>query len=364
MKKPFVIILLAGLPLMAYRAFAGLGAVTALTDIQPWGLVKAANIFTGAALAAGSFTVAACVYVLGIKRLKPLVPHALLMGFIGHGFVLTALLYDVGRPLDVWRVVTNPQPHSALLWTAWCEAAYTTVMAVEIFGGARLERLKAPLAVVAAALAVMYQSTLGTLFLASPHRISSLWYSPSLPLQFLLSALAAGIGTLVIATYLADRAGRRVFDIGYIKGAGWTMFALLAGMFALRLGGLFMGGGLTCTLPDCDGPVVRWYVAELGFGVVLPAAMLLSGDVRRRRRGIAGVSVLVIFGVFMNRLGVTIIGWPHPAGVRYFPSALEFLASGYFILAAVTLYWHFDGRLAEKKSTQVEVQTPAVVSGE
>lgn len=350
MKKLTAIILIAGVPLILYRAAGGLGAVTSLSDYQPWGLVKALNIFTGAAFAAGSFVVAAAVHVFGLKRLKPVVRPALMMGFVGHGFVLIALLYDVGRPLDVWRILTNPQPNSALLWTAVCEVVYTTVMAVELFGGNALAKLKGPLAILAASIAIVYQATLGTLLLAPSNRISSLWYSPALPLNFLLTAMLAGIGAVMAGTYLSDRAGRRVYYIEYTRGVGWTMFVLIVLSLALRLGDLFMGGALVCNSGACTSGMMRWYAAELGIGLVLPAALLLSPDVRRRRRGLMGAALLVMAGVVMNRLGVTIVGWVNPPGASYFPSGLEILASIYFVLSAASVYWLLDGGMRDDKA--------------
>jgi len=355
MRRAVNILLVLGAAIVVYRAFAGLGAVTALSDAQPWGLVKAVNIFTGAALAAGSFTVAAAVYVFGLRHMKQLVRPALLMGFIGHGFVLLALLYDVGRPLDVWRIITNPQSHSALLWTAWCELAYTTVMFVELLPditGKRtgliraVERAKPALVVFAATLAVVYQSTLGTLFLASPHRISPLWYSPTLPAQFFVSAAAAGLAAVVFEAYASDRACRRLFDIDYIKGIGWIMFGLLVIYLTLRLGELFMAGALICAMgTSCLGGHPVWLAFELGLGFALPAFMLLFGYVRNRRRGLVWVSLFVMTGVLMNRVGVTIIGWENPPGEAYSPSALEWLSSAFFVLAAVAIYWRLSGRL-------------------
>lgn len=355
MRKIVNILLALGIALVLYRVFAGLGAVTALSDAQPWGLVKAVNIFTGAALAAGSFTIASLVYVFGLRHQRPLVRPALLIGFVGHSFVLVALLYDVGRPLDVWRIITNPQSHSALLWTAWCELAYTSVMLVELLpdfmkkGGAAAhsaERLKPYLTVIAAALAVVYQSTLGTLYLAAPHRISPLWYSSTLPAQFFVSAVLAGLAMVILESYASDRACRRLFDIDYIKGLGWTMFGLIIVYLALRLGDLFMAGLLVCAMGrECFGGNFAWYIGELGLGFALPAFLLLFGGVRNQRRGLVWTSLFIVLGVFMNRVGVTIIGWQNPAGEAYSPSALEWYSSFFFALAALTVYWRLSGRL-------------------
>ena len=272
-------LLALGIALMTYRAAAGLGAVTALTDYQPWGLVKAVNIFTFATLAAGSFAVAASVYVFGLVRLRPLVRPALTMGFVGHSFVLVALLYDVGRPLDVWRVITNPQPHSALLWTAWCEVVYTSVMALELLpeylktqGGLSrsLSVVKVPLVILSASFAVVYQSTLGTLFLVSPHRVSPLWYSPHLPALFFLSALAAGLGMLIMESYISDRAGRRPAEPAVTRYLAGSMCFVLAVYLVLRLSDLYTRGMFACAGVGCGRVQAVWLGTEIIAGAGIP----------------------------------------------------------------------------------------------
>jgi len=361
MRKAVYSFIIIGLLLMLYRAFAGLGAVTALSDYQPWGLVKAVNIFFAATLAAGSFVVAAAAEVFGARRFRPLVRPVLLMGFICHTFVLIALLYDVGRPLDVWRIITNPHGTSALLWTAWTEVAYTSVMVVELLpevlhGRAGLvstiEKVKVPLVVLSAALAVVYQSTLGTLFLASPQHIVPAWSGPWLNWLFLLSAVPAGLGMVVIESSISGRYGRRSADPVVLRQAGGMMGVFLVLYMLIRLTDLVIRGAFTggSRLGDV------WLVTELCVGGLLPLVLLLVKRVRETGAGLVAASALTLLGVFMNRVGVTIIGWVLPPGASYFPSALEFIASAFFIVAAVSLYWYASGRLALKAYHLPETQ--------
>jgi hypothetical protein len=54
-------------------------------------------------------------------------------------------------------------------------------------------------------------------------------------------------------------------------------------------------------------------------------------------------SLLVGLGVVMNRLGVAIVGWHNPAGITYFPSAVEFFVSFCFLLAPIVIYSYMSG---------------------
>ena len=79
--RPFrILIALAGLGfvLLAWRFWAGLGAVTALNDGYPWGLWIAFDVVTGTALACGGYAVAILVYIFNKGRYHPLVRPAIL----------------------------------------------------------------------------------------------------------------------------------------------------------------------------------------------------------------------------------------------------------------------------------------------
>ena len=80
----FAAILAIGLPTMAYRFWKGMGAVTNLSQTNPWGIWVAFDIVCGVALAAGGYTVAAAVYLFGQKQFRPVLRPAILTGFLGY----------------------------------------------------------------------------------------------------------------------------------------------------------------------------------------------------------------------------------------------------------------------------------------
>ena len=113
------------------RFLAGLGAVTNLTDRTPWGLWVGFDVMAGVALAAGGFVVAALVYCFRLEGLRPLVRPAVLTAFLGYVAVAIGLLFDLGRPWNIWRPMFFWQHHSVLFEVAWCVMLYTTVLALE-----------------------------------------------------------------------------------------------------------------------------------------------------------------------------------------------------------------------------------------
>ena len=126
------LIILVGAVITALRFTKGLGAVTNLSDNNPWGMWIAFDLLCGVALAAGGYTTSTAVYVFGLKRYHSAVRPAILTAFLGYSLVGFALLYDVGRP---WRL---PYPFfvqsgttSVLFEVGLCVMLYLNVLFVE-----------------------------------------------------------------------------------------------------------------------------------------------------------------------------------------------------------------------------------------
>ncbi|MDP2917680.1 MAG: polysulfide reductase, partial [Dehalococcoidia bacterium] len=71
-------IVLAGLVLIMIRFTQGLGAVTAASQDQPWGLFLSWGLFAGVPLSATGFVLGTAVYILGLKQYRHVVDNAVL----------------------------------------------------------------------------------------------------------------------------------------------------------------------------------------------------------------------------------------------------------------------------------------------
>src|SRR5574338_1496249 len=98
----FALILVIGIPVIIYRFTFGLASATNLTQQTPWGIWIGIDMLSGIALAAGGFTIAASVYLLGIEKYHPIVRPAVLTGFLGYLFAVFGLLCDLGSPWRLW----------------------------------------------------------------------------------------------------------------------------------------------------------------------------------------------------------------------------------------------------------------------
>ena len=126
----FWIIVALGIYSTILRFTKGLGAATNLSDNFPWGLWIGFDVLCGVGLAAGGFVIAAAVYIFNLEEYKSILPSAILTAFLGYLLVIVALLYDLGKPWNIWHPIIMWNPESVMFEVAWCVMLYTTVLAL------------------------------------------------------------------------------------------------------------------------------------------------------------------------------------------------------------------------------------------
>jgi Ni/Fe-hydrogenase subunit HybB-like protein len=222
----FLVIL--GLIPIIIRFIYGIGAVSNLSDGRPWGFWISFDLYCGVALAAGGFTLAGWVYIFKREKYHAVARPAVLTAFLGYTLVILALLVDLGQPWYIWHAMIYWNIHSPLFEVAVCVMTYTVVLALE-FSPAVFEALsksnlpvlrhfnwhmplrlvraiQIPLVIAGVVLSTLHQSSLGTMLLMMPETLHSLWYSPILPILFLISAIAVGPAMVIFETSLSSRA--------------------------------------------------------------------------------------------------------------------------------------------------------------
>jgi len=327
-----VLILAAGFYSTVLRFVKGLGAATNLSDQFPWGIWIGFDVLCGVGLAAGGFTLAAIVYVFHIERFHAVLRPSILTAFLGYALVAVALLFDLGKPYNIWHPLVMWNPHSVMFEVAWCVMLYLTVLALE-FSPAVLERfhLHTPLRVVKAAtiplviagvlLSTLHQSSLGSLFLIVPTKLHPYWYSPLLPVFFFVSAVGVGMAMVIFESNLSSRALGREIEMPLLEVLGRAMAVVLAIYGLLKFQDLWGRGALSHLREPSTETLL--FLLEITLGLLVPLPMLLFRKVREDRDGLFGVSVLVITGFLLNRLNVSITGLEGSSGVHYFPRWTE-----------------------------------------
>ncbi|MEK7269696.1 MAG: NrfD/PsrC family molybdoenzyme membrane anchor subunit [Planctomycetota bacterium] len=295
------------------RLLLGLGATTALTDATPWGLWIGFDVLGGVALAAGGFVIAASVHIFHLERYRPILRPAILTAFLGYIAVAVSLVFDIGVPWNIWRPMLFWQPNSALFEVAWCVMLYLSVLALE-FSPVVLERtpftkvlallkkVTIPLVILGVMLSTLHQSSLGTLFVLMPARLHPLWYSPLLPILFLVSAVGLGLCTVMIESAVTSWLFRKKPETHLFSGLARAAAWVLGSYAALRIGDLAVRGALGSLFSDPRESVL--FVLEMGTGAVLPIALFVLPRTQNSPAGILLASVSAVLGFVLNRLNV------------------------------------------------------------
>jgi len=349
------IIVVIGLYITYLRFTGGLGAVTNLSDYNPWGIWIGFDLLVGVALAAGGYVTSAAVYIFGMKRYHSAVRPAILTGFLGYALVVFALHYDVGRP---WRLpypfIIQQGTTSVLFEVAACVALYLTVLFIE-FSSAPLEwlgfkrarnivvKLTMVLTILGVILSTMHQSSLGALFLIAPSKLHPLWYSPFIPVYFFITSIIAGLSMVIFESTLSYRFFKHKMDEVHLQekndialGFGKAASFVLAGYFIIKIFGLSSSNNWHYLTTDYG----IWYLVELLGFVALPSFLYAIGVRVKSLNLIKWTSVLAILGIILNRFNVCLIAfnWHLPSSERYFPHWMEIGISVFIVTVGLIAF--------------------------
>ena len=343
----------AGAVALAARFIGGLGYATNLSTSHPWGLWIGVDVASGVALAAGGFTTAALAHIFGGHRFEAVTRPALLTAALGYTFVAFGVFVDIGRPWAIWKPLFFQNHTSALFEVAMCVMAYLTVLwlefvpiAAERYGeripllgalGRFSDKIMTVLLILGVVLSCMHQSSLGTLMLVAPTKLHPLWYTPILPLLFLLSAFMVGYAMVIFETGIATASLRLDGEMGVLGPLSRYSIFLVGAYLAVKLGDVAARGAYA-TLLDGSLQSNAWLVEVVLCGVV-PWLMLLSPATRRSRGRLFTAAALIVGGVLLSRVNVFIIGFrpPFPDG-PYFPAFGELLVTAGCAATIMFLY--------------------------
>lgn len=352
-----VLVFLAGVVSMVQVLLHGL-QLTSLSDQVPWGLWITVDL-SAIALGAGAFSFSAAVYLFRIKRLEVLARPAVFIGFLGYTSAMLALAMDIGRPDRFWHPLVYWNVHSVLWEITWCVILYSTVLVIEVlpvigdsrFGrrwpflsrlGHAAHRLTPILAVVGMGLSLLHQSSLGATYGVLSGR--AIWFKPSLPVMFIISAVAGGMSLTMLATLIVSRLRpinvvspeicaqlTRVvgfITLGYLYIKIWDWAA--TSYYSNSPSTADILNRLQATTPY----TTTFWGLEILLGGLIPAIILLMPQLCKRKGLVMVALGLVVMGVVVNRWNITLSGLVAPpawspgvlgntVAVSYFPSLIE-----------------------------------------
>jgi Ni/Fe-hydrogenase subunit HybB-like protein len=346
-KLVLLFLLVAGLYATFIRFTQGLGASTHLSDQFPWGIWISFDVLCGVMLAAGGFTLTATVHIFNLERMHSIIRPTILTAFLGYILVCVALMYDLGKPYNIWHPLIMRNPHSVMFEVAYCVMLYTTVLALE-FSPIVLERFNLqkplkfvrsiliPLVILGVILSTLHQSSLGTLYLIMPEKLHPFWYSPLLPVFFFLSAIAVGLAMTIFESSQSSKHFGLQLELPVLQELGRVLVVVLWLYAILRFEDLAHRGVLTLMFRPGYEMYLFWL--ELMLALILPLILLSQKRVRSSPAGLYWSAVLVVLGFITNRMNVSITGFEGSTGIHYFPKWSELAVTGMIIAGGFALF--------------------------
>ena len=358
-----------GLFFAARRFLFGIGAISNLNDQSPWGIWIAIDVASGVALAAGGFTTAALAHIFHRRFYHALVRPALLTAMLGYTFVALGLLVDLGRFYNIWHPLMPSMwsGHSVLFEVGICVTIYLTVLYIEFipivverFAGRvalpgllrvlngfiefllkafdrTLGRVMALFIIAGVLLSCLHQSSLGALMVIVPYKMHPLWHTPILPLLFLMSAFSVGFPMVIVESMWASKAFGRKPEMHLLTGLSRIIPLFLATYLAFKIGDIIIRDTYV-HLAEFSTETVMFFVEVIG-GIVVPWLLFFMRRTRRSPRLLLTASLMVVFGVVINRINVFLVAYtPVYETQRYFPSLGEIAVTLGLMSCLVLIY--------------------------
>lgn len=358
-----------GISVYLGRMTLGLQTFTNLNDQWPWGIWIALDVATGIALAAGGFTSAALVHIFGRERYHPLVRPALVTAMLGYTFAVIGLLADLGRWYNVWHPMLPSmwQGNSVLFEVGMCVMIYSSVLYIEFvpivverFKGrvdlpgvlkalnrpiegllrladVTLSRFISVFIIAGVTLSCLHQSSLGTLMVIAPTKMSALWFTPVMPALFLMSAIAVGFPMIIFESLISSRSFRLPPEMNLLSRVGRIATFTLGFYAVAKVVDLTIREAWP--LAFAGGSQAWMFWIEMIFGIFVPLALFASPRMRNNPRGLFAAATLTVLGVALNRLNVFLVAYRPPFSDRpYFPTVYEMLLTAGLVATLVLIY--------------------------
>jgi Ni/Fe-hydrogenase subunit HybB-like protein len=349
----FLVITLMGAFFLAKRFIYGIGAVSNMNDGFAWGIWITYDVVVGTAFACGGYAMALLVYVFNKGEYHPLVRPALLASMFGYTLAGVSVFIDIGRYWHIYNVFLPwySNFNSVLLEVALCIAAYIAVLWIEFSPAfieaqtgtkSKVNKILIFFIALGILLPTMHQSSLGSVMILAGNKLSQLWWTPALPLIFLISAITMGYTVVVFESTLSALGLNRLLETDIISKLSKVIPPLLVVFLVVRFGDLLIRGELGLAFKgDLQG---NMFLLENALHV-LPLVILASATNRKSAKMLFLSACCLMLGGLLFRFNTYLIGFDPGTGWHYFPAIGEQFITYSIIAAEVLLYILFVKKL-------------------
>jgi molybdopterin-containing oxidoreductase family membrane subunit len=319
------VLLVAGFAAFACSYFEGhimLGSNNAV----PWGLPIIIAIYC-IGLSAGSLILSSLTYVFGKEEYKPIARVAVFLAIALIFAAVIAIMVDLGRIEKSWRLfitgyyanMTSMFAINGILYGGYLVVSMVYLGFIMAGKTVWVKRIGI-FAVCWAALVHM-----GTGMIFGMIQAREIMNSPMKPFEFVAAAIVSGLALLIIVVVVSLWAANREYDRTLVHNLGKLLLAFI-GILVLMV----LVDKLTHLYgPHRDSAVwlltgSSWWMfwlMQVMCAYVIPAAILIHPKTRKNVNAIIVASVLVVIGIFGERLALVIPGTAYP--LEFYPGHIE-----------------------------------------
>ena len=334
--SPLAILLIAltgvavGIAMLRY--IKGGDAIAQVNNSYPWTFMLFFNLFTGIAVSSGAFILASLVYLFELEQFRPLLKPALLTGFLIYIVEIFTLLVDLGHPERIWFYIIYQNFTSWLFFVGLYVMLYAGVLIIElapiVLEGTKwhkisdlIHRFIKPIVIIGAVISMLHQASLGGLPLIQSVKLHPLWWTPWLPVLFLISALAMSLAMVIVILLISFRYYRLTLDISLLGKLAAAIPYLLGIYLAVKFAQLTFAGDLHYLFSSGWMSVLFW--SEILVGAVVPLILFSIRRLRQSPEGLLIPSIILLLGMTLNRFNVTLLGVKHFDPITYMPTFMS-----------------------------------------
>ncbi|WP_018864021.1 NrfD/PsrC family molybdoenzyme membrane anchor subunit [Thioalkalivibrio sp. ARh3] len=276
-----------------------------------WGLPISTYVYF-ALMSSGLTLVAALAMVFGFKQYYPLIKRAIWLAIITLVAGLAVLALELGHTFRMlWAIPLNMQIQSAMFWMG---VFYLLDLIFMAWKFQRMERgdwsssLSRQIGIASFVAVLLAAGTLALIFGMMSMR--PFWYDPTLPVWFYATAGLSGIAALVFFTYLSYGMNTANMPKALRLDLEGPLPRLFLAMLGITL--VLMLARLTTGLYANDPGVnvvwsdyllaSGWFHLALWGGLLLPFLLMLGRGLRRSAGLQMLAAILVLVGMFIERL--------------------------------------------------------------
>ena len=287
------------------------------SNVVPWGLpITSVIFFIGAS--AGALMLSSLTYVFGKEEYKPVSRVSIFLAILLIIGALTTILGELGRPDRFMNLfLYGPSNLSSMFAVnSFLYTGYIILSIVYLWTTFREDLLKTTklLGALAATLAIFVHAGTGAIFGFIVAK--ELWFSPLLPILFIVAALTSGVALLILILTVTFKLIGNKMDEKLVVGLGKYLTAfLLLQLFLVFIENIVrtyggMGGGeISKFLFSGPYSYVFWGI-QIILGTVVPIIILSS---KKTMIKVQIASLLAVIGVFAERFNLVIPGQSVPS---------------------------------------------------